>query len=210
MHAWQSLESANTRAHVCSLVSALNLEHWLKVQHQLVLDSSPAGLQTHVGLNIRASVPEQRPPTVGLHLRTDSSSAYKWHREPSSNCFGSCHPALLLVTTPVQMGKLVQPESPPDRNNPLTEEQHVDFKSCSVLSTTKNMHVLLFLKVFVIRSSILRVPLPPSCVSCEDTTVYIKHSSGAVEKKGRNRMKPYQTQPSILKTNKVYSITVNT
>lgn len=81
------------------------------------------------------------------------------------------------------MGKLVQPESPPDSNNPLTEEQHVDFKSCSVLSTTKNMHVLLFLKVFVIRSSILRVPLPPSCVSCEDTTVYIKHSSGAVEKK---------------------------
>lgn len=77
------------------------------------------------------------------------------------------------------MGKLVQPESPPETNNPLPEEQHVDFKSCTVFSATKNMHVLLFLKVFAIRSSMFSVPLPPWCVSCEDTDVYTKHTSGA-------------------------------
>lgn len=67
---------------------------------------------------------------------------------------------------------------------------------------TENMHVRLFLKLFAIRSSIFSVPLPPFHVSCEDTSVYTQHNSGAKRAKtvkpgwvggGGNCIKPYLT-----------------
>lgn len=62
---------------------------------------------------------------------------------------------------------------------------------------TKNKHV------FAIRSPILCVPLPPSCVSCEDTDVYTKHSSGATVKageRGKKETSHYYPRPSSKQT----------